>query len=134
MTIEKKGGVSIPLLECIFHQGISTTHFTYDFEPSLYDLLENLYIIVVANNSYRPRSIPVGIVVKTSYTHEDPEFLSAVCSLLSESQNVAKHFDPEVCSLLPMRLKLSHGKPITENEMLYYLQMQYFKFAPSGNS
>jgi len=76
--LKKKGGLTVPVFDCIFHGQESIESFIREFDGGLYNSLPNLYAICFSDNSSSPRNIVAGCVVKTSFTHHDEEFSAAV--------------------------------------------------------
>lgn len=130
----KKGGVSIPVFECLFNGSDSITSFTRSFNQALYEHLPNLYVVCLSKQKGRQRQLVGGFFIKTSYTHEDgADFQDALEQAVHTSQNLAKFTGPNF-SLLPARLGIQGSEPLTEAEMLKILSTQYLKFSTAGNA
>lgn len=84
-----KGGVSVPVFECIFNGATSITSYTRSFDQTLYELLDNLYVVLISKNTVK-REIVAGFFIKTSLTHNDGEdFQDVLEAALITSQNLS---------------------------------------------
>jgi len=131
--MKQKGGVTIPVFECIFHGSESIESFIREFDKALYEALPNLYVICVAQTHGRVKKIVAGFFIKTSYTHHDKEFLSVMTAALNSSEKLHR-FVGEHTSFLPARLGISGTSPLSEQEMLKIMMTQYVKYAADGSA
>ena len=129
----QKGGVTIPIFHCIFNGYESITSFMYDFDEELYASLPNLYAICISNNRGSTKNIIAGFFIKTSYTHEDSEFLDALNAITKSNKKLAKKIDNNA-SYFPARLTISGSKPLSEDEMLQIISQQALKFSTGGKA
>jgi hypothetical protein len=125
-----KGGLTIPLLECLFHGSASTTHFLRDFDLGAYNALPHIYIAIVVDKTQSPRTLPAGLVVKTSYTPDDPEFTDALLGIVALSENIG-HVARDNMSFVTGKVGVPPGPPLSENEMVRALMQFHFKHAPA---
>ncbi|WP_342316404.1 hypothetical protein [Lysobacter sp. FW306-1B-D06B] len=128
---ETKGGVSLSVLHCMFNIEGSVTHFMHDFDPELYRALPNLYVVCVLDNQVGLRSIPAGLFVKTSYSHEESGFVDAVYGLAVAAFG-ADLIESWKASFVPARLTVRGSEPLSEMEMVRVLCTQRLKHAGSG--
>ncbi len=128
-----KGGVSIPIFECIFSEAGSFTGFERDFDEKLYMVLPNLYAVCIKDKSYKPHRIIGGIFVKTSYTHKDKEFIDSLNAVVETSSNLGKYLGSNF-TFLPARLGVEGSSPLSENKMQEIMQTQYLRFSQSGTA
>ena len=128
----KKGGATIPLFHCVFHDG-SLTHFLHDFDPSLYKQLANLYAVCVADNSIGFKRIIGGYFIKTSFDHKDPEFQSAA-KTAAHSMNAIAPLLNSTTTILPSKLTIAGDAPLSEHEMLSIIFRQYIKHHEVGRA
>jgi len=126
-----KGGVVVPLNWCTFNEFDSIQHDTFTTEPELLKLLPNVYAVCIARRNSNPRAIVGGFFVRTSYTHDDPEFPDALAKAMYAVPEFRK-FAPELHSFLPARV--SAPLDVTENEMLKVLFSQKLKFTTGGSA
>jgi len=131
--MKQKGGVTIPVFDCIFHGAESIESFARDFDEELYAQLPNLYAICVAEKQGREKRIVAGFFVKTSYTHHDEEFLSAITMALKSSEKLHKFAGPN-SSFFPARLGVVGSSPLTETEMLKIMITQFLKHSVGGSA
>jgi len=137
---EIKGGITIPIFDCIFHENESIESFRREFDEELYAQLPNLYVISVAKNIGREKRIVAGFFIKTSYTHHDKEFSSVVSGAFNLSEKLHKFAGSNI-SFLPARLGVVGRSPPTEMAMLKVMLEQFQKhsfgispnFAPKPN-
>lgn len=129
----EKGGVSIPVFDCVFNGGESITSFTREFDPNLYKILPNLYAVCVATSMHGQKKIAAGFFVKTSYHHDDPEFLNILSFSLETSPNLARFHAPGT-SFFPSKLGISGEEPLTEMEMLHTMMTLYIKHSVGGHA
>lgn len=131
--MSKKGGVTIPIFDCIYNGAESITSFERDFDEKLYEILPNLYTVCIADNSQGSRNIVGGFFVKTSYTHNNKEFEDSLHAAALSSPNLSQLLGPEV-SFLPARLGVSGSAPLSEQEMLRVMITQFLKFSQEGSA
>lgn len=127
----QKGGVSILLFHCLFNAGGSITHFTHNFDPELYRALPNLYVVCIAETSMKHKNLTGGFVIKTSYTHHDHDFLSALTNAVSIEPRLQALISSR-SSFLPARIGIPGDAPITETEMLSAMMTQSLKHSAAG--
>ena len=126
-----KGGVAVPLNWCVFSGFDSILHDTFSAEPELLKQLHNVYAVCIARRNSNPKMIVGGFFVRTSYTHEDPEFSDALANAMAAIPEFRK-FAPELHSFLPARVRAPLD--ITEEEMLKLLWSQKLKFTTGGSA
>ncbi|MBA1245436.1 hypothetical protein [Pseudomonas japonica] len=133
--MSEKGGVSIPVFECLFNGSESITSFTKEFDRSLYEALPHLYVVCIAKNTGKLKQLVGGFFIKTSYHHNDGyEFTAALHTALITSDTL-RQFDSPEYSLLPARLGVLGAEPLSEGEMLKIFSQQYLKFnTAAGNA
>jgi len=131
--MSKKGGVTIPLFHCIFNEYESITHFMRTYDEVLYKKLENLYAVCISDNSGPKKKIVAGFIVKTSYTHNDSEFLDAITEVALSTEELKQHVGRNT-SFLPARLGITGSTPPSEPEMLNVMSQQFLKFSTAGNA
>ncbi|MDX2503678.1 MAG: hypothetical protein QNL62_04265 [Gammaproteobacteria bacterium] len=125
--------MTIPMFHCIFNGHESITSFIHDFDEKLYKSLPNLYAICISNNRGSTKNIVAGFFVKTSYTHEDSEFLDAITAVTKSNKELAKTVGDNA-SFFTDRLTISGSKPLFDNEMLQVISQQALKFSVGGNA
>mgnify|MGYP001572801275 CR=1 FL=1 len=124
--MNKTGGVSIPILHCVFNNG-SITHYNRDYDTALYESLPNLYAVCVATRPHGGhRKVLGGFFIKTSYDHSNTEFHEA-CKAALQTMNEIKELIGDEFSLLPARINISADKTLSEDELVSLLFQQYFK-------
>lgn len=131
--MNQKGGVTIPLFHCIFNGYDSITSFMRNYDEGLYKQLENIYAVCISDNRGPSKNIVAGFMIKTSYTHNDPEFLDVI----TEVAQSAKELNPYIgrnTSFLPARLSVTGSPPLSESEMLHVMSQQFLKFSAAGNA
>lgn len=126
------GGVSLLTHYCLFNDSDSITHFSNDTDSDLYQLLPNLYAVCISDNSQANRKITAGLVLKTTYTHDDPEFIDALVNIVSQEAELQPYYNDKI-SFLPAKLNVA-GKPLTEAEFLQIIQQQFLKFNVDGKA
>ena len=123
--------VSIVLFHCFFNGSESITHFEHTFDLALYDSLENLYCVLISDNSGLHRKITAGFAIKTTLDHDHPEFLD----LLSGSKLVIPEFEnyliKNATSFIPAKL-ITGESPLTEKEFLQIMHQQYMRYNIDG--
>ncbi|GKT25082.1 hypothetical protein [Acidovorax sp. SUPP3334] len=128
----ERGGVSIPVFDCVFNGAESITSFTREFDPNFYRILPNLYAVCVATSSHGQKKIAAGFFVKTSYHHNDPEFSTILASSLETSPNLAR-FHTLGTSFFPSRLNVPDSEPLSEIEMLHTMLTLFTKHSVGGH-
>ena len=124
----KKGAVTIPLFHCVFNgSGGSITHWETSYEQGLYDVLEHLYVVCLADNTVAPRQIVGAFAIKTSRSHDEPGFQKLLVLVLAEMKGLAPHLHPGI-SFLPARINTTDA-PLNEREFLRIAMQQYIKFS-----
>jgi hypothetical protein len=129
----EKGGLSVLLFHCLFNDGGSITHFTHEYDPELYQVLPNLYAVCIAERSGNNRKITGGFVIKTSYTHNDQDFLATLTQAVSIEPRLSNLVGSRA-SFLPARIGVPVGGPITEAEMLRVMVDQSLKHSAVGSA
>ncbi|MCG8992773.1 hypothetical protein LH427_13150 [Laribacter hongkongensis] len=128
-----KGGVSSPLMHCVFNEDGSITHYLNEVDPALENVLSNTYAICIADNKTSPRKVVGGIVAKTSYHHDDAGFHAAMDGILHSLPKLSGIISDRT-SLLPAKLGVPPGVSLTEDEMLRVLVQQYIRLSASGSA
>ncbi len=131
--MSSKGGVTMPLFHCIFNNFDSITHFMRTYDEVLYRQLKNTYAVCISDNSGLNRKIVAGFIVKTSYSHNDPEFLNAITKIGLSTKELSSYIGSNT-SFLPARLGVMGSEPLSESEMLNVMLQQYLKFSTAGNA
>ena len=131
--MSKKGGVTIPLFHCIFNGYESITSFMRTYDESMYRQLENVYAICISDNSGSRKKIVAGFIVKTSYTHKDPEFLDVITEVALTTKELSPYISQNT-SFLPARIGVPGNSPLTESEMSHLMSRQSLKFSSAGNA
>lgn len=126
----QKGGVSALLFHCLFNTDGSVTHFMHDFDVDLYHSLPNLYAVCIADTSSNQKNITAGFFIKTSYSHQDSDFVGALANVVSIDTGM-KNLINERSSFLPARIGIS-GAPPSEDEMLRVISSQALKHGVGG--
>ena len=124
---KEKGGATIPLFHCFFNGDESITHFVDKFDPVLYEALPYLYAVCIAKTTKKAKTVVAGLFIKTSYTHNDPDFMDAL-NLVVVSKPALQALIGEGTSYLPARISIP-GDPPTEAEMVHIMQGQHLKFS-----
>lgn len=127
--------VTCPIFYCTFNSDESITHFMNDVseETALIESLPHYYGICLADNGYKPRKIVAGFVVKTNLSHEDVDFKETMLDVIQAIPEL-KNIKIKELSLLPAKMSVPSGPPLTESEMLQAMSMQYLKFATKGSA
>ncbi len=128
----KKGGLSVLLFHCFFNGNGSVTHFMHDFDVELYRSLPNLYAVCISDTSSNQKKITAGFFIKTSYSHQDGDFIGALTNVVSTDTGM-KNLINERSSFLPARVGIS-GAPPSEDEMLRLIVNQALKHGIGGNA
>lgn len=126
-----KGGVSVPLNWCTFNGFDSMLHDTFTTDTELLKLLTNVYAVCIARRDSKPREIVGGFFVRTSYTHDDPEFAASLANAMA-AVPAFSGFAPELHTFLPA--KVSAPLDIPEVDMLRLLMSQKLKFSTGGTA
>ena len=130
-----KGGVSVLLFHCLFNEGGSITHFMHDFDSELYRSLPHLYMVCIAEPTNKCKKLAGGLaggfVIKTSYTHNDHDFLATLTNTVSVEPRL-KNLISSRSSFLPAHLGAPGDAPITEAEMLRAMMTQALKHGAAG--
>lgn len=132
-SASEQNGLSVLLFHCFFNGYESITHFMHDLDPELYECLPNLYAVCVAETFDNHKKVTAGFVVKTSYTHNDPDFVHALRNVVSTDPRLERLANP-ASSFLPARLGLAGETPPTEEEMLHILTTQGLKYGVAGRA
>jgi hypothetical protein len=128
-----QGGVTIPLLYCVFNGAESITHYPVEFDRELYKLTPNLYAVCIADNSVKRNHIVGGLLIKTTFTHDDPGFVDAVTAAALNT-TILNHFIGKGVSFFPAHLGVAGDEPLSEGEMVRLMLKQYIKFSAGGNA
>jgi hypothetical protein len=128
----QKGGLSVLLFHCLFNSNGSITHFMHDFDVELYQSLPNLYAVCISDTSSKQKKITVGFFIKTSYSHQDSDFIGALTNVVSIDTGM-KNLINERSSFLPARIGISGGHP-NEDEMLRTIVSQALKHGVGGSA
>ena len=122
----KNRGLTVALVYCTFQGYNSMTHYMQrgieEFEKSL----PNLYSISIAKNSKGKKDIVAGLVIKTSYTHQDAEFMDAIRLAIKASDKIKHLLDEDNISFLPARLA-SEDANCQEEALVYVMYQQFVK-------
>ena len=125
---QKKGGVSVLLFHCFFNGDESITHFMHEFDPALYKALPYLYAVCIAKTTKKAKTVLAGFFIKTSYTHNDPDFMDAL-NLAIVSAPAFQALIGADTSYLPARISFVGDTPPTEAEMVRVMLGQHLKFS-----
>jgi len=112
----------------MFNGDESILHFMHEFDPAMYQALPNLYAVCIAKTKNKTKTVHAGFIVKTSYTHNDPDF-SDTLMLAVGTDPAMKALIDENSSFLPARISISGEAPPTEAEMLRIMVDQHLKFS-----
>ena len=121
------------LFHCFFNEGGSITHFAHEYDPEIYQSLPNLYAVCIAERSGNRKKITGGFVIKTSYTHNDQDFLTTLTTAVAIEPRL-KGLIGSHTSFLPARVGIPVGGPISEAEMLRVMQTQSLKHSVGGSA
>ena len=132
--MKKQGGVTVPVLDCIFHGAKSIESFPRGFNEEVYRTLPNLYGICIADNRCNTKKIVAGFVVKTTYSYHDEEFIPVLTAVVGTSKKLSRFLGPRT-SFLPARLVVvGSAPPLSEQEILRVMTTQFLKYAVTGNA
>lgn len=123
----EKGGATACLFSCLFDKFESVTHFTHSHPQELLNRLQNIYAVCVAINTSKTKKIISGFVVKTSYTHNDNDFLGALENILELYPNLAGNEKASNISFLPAKIGVIDDQLLSEHEMIQLLVQQRLK-------
>jgi len=123
-----KGGATISLFHCFFNGDESITHFMHEFDTAIYQELPNLYAVCIAKTTSKTKTVQAGFIVKTSYTHNDPDFID-VLNLAVASEPTLKSLIGEGSTFLPARIAAAGDEPLSEAAMLKVMFEQHLKFS-----
>ncbi|MFL6671725.1 MAG: hypothetical protein ACJ8LG_00365 [Massilia sp.] len=126
-----KGGVAVPLNWCVFSSFDSVLHDAFSTDLELLRVLPNVYAVCIARRNSNPKTIVGGFFVRTTYTHDDPEFSNALANAMA-AVPAFREFSPELHSFLPAKVRAPLD--ITEDEMLKVLFSQKLKFTTGGSA
>lgn len=129
----QKGGVSVLLFHCFFIGNESITHFMHKLDLELYRALPNLYAVCIAETARKHKKLTAGFVLKTSYTHHDPEFITALTNAVSIEPRLMDITNKDF-TFLPARLGITGDTPPTEKEMLKVMMTQVLKHGVAGTA
>lgn len=128
-----QGGLSLIMHHCFFNGVESITHYVHDFDTDLYKNLPNLYVICISDNSGKHRQIKAGFSLKTSYTHNDSEFLNVIFNTINSAVPALSQFCDKNYSFLPAKLSISDLQ-FTEDDFVKIMVQQYMKFNIDGTA
>ncbi|MBA1290578.1 hypothetical protein [Pseudomonas japonica] len=133
--MSERGGVSIPVFECLFNGSESITSFTKEFDRTLYEALPHLYVVCISKNKGKLKQLVGGFFIKTSYHHDDGHDFTAALHAALMTSDTLRRFDGPEYSLLPARLGVLGADPLSEGEMLRIFGQQYLKYnTAAGNA
>lgn len=132
-VLNNNGKVSMFLFHCYFNGSESITHFEHESDPVLYKSLDNLYGVLISDNSGQHRKITAGFVIKTTLDHNNPAFLEVLGSVKNLNGEIDKHIH-EKCSFIPFKLNMGNDEPLTETEFLRIMQSQFMRYNVDGTS
>jgi hypothetical protein len=125
---KEKGGLSALLFHCFFNGDESITHYMHNIDSDLYEELTNLYAVCIASTTDKRKTVLAGFVIKTSYTHNDTDFIDTLINAVSMEPQLNDLIGDNT-SFLPARLGITGNKPPTETEMLRIMVGQHLKFS-----
>ncbi len=128
----EKGGVTLLLFHCYFNASESLTHYMHDLDHSLYSELPYLYSVCIADNSTNNKKITAAFSIKTTYHHDDPDFINVLTNVVSIDQGLLSHLNDKT-TFLPARINVS-GQPLTEKEHLQVSVQQFMKHNVDGRA
>lgn len=126
-----KGGVTVPLNWCVFNGFDSILHDTVSTDVALLERLPNVYAVCIAKRNSSPKTIVGGFFIRTTYTHDDPEFPDALANSMAMVPEFHR-FAPEFHSFLPAKVRAPLD--VTEEQMLDVLVSQKLKFTTGGTA
>lgn len=133
--LENKGGISLPLIHCLFNGVETTTHFIHDhgLSLSMYQMIPNIYTVLVADKSSCGKKIIAGFMVKTTYEQSSPGFTSMLSETIKLMPNVDKCFDQN-CSLITSKVNVQKDEIFTEDELTRIITPQFIKHHQDGRA
>ena len=72
----------------------------HDFDIELYRSLPNLYAVCISDTSSKQKKITTGFFMKTSYSHQDSDFIEALSNVISTDTGM-KNLINERSTFLP---------------------------------
>lgn len=126
--------MSLPIFHCIFKPQGEIEHFIHGVPMDLALSRENLYLLTIAKRTAGDKaSVIGGIFVCTDYHHEDDEFADAMSGAVLACKEFSG-LDIQSLRLLPARIRMPAGGPLTEDEMFKLAVGQYTKFSTGGSA
>lgn len=133
-TATSPGQISMLVFHCFFNGSDSITHFDHDFDLELYNNLDHLYGVLIADNSTANKKITAGFALKTTLTHHQPGFLEILSGIDSINEGLAEHIHPK-SSFLPFKINVGKtDAPLSENEYLQLMYNQFMRFNVDGKA
>lgn len=129
----QKGGMSVLLFHCLFNSNGSVTHFMHDLDIELYRSLPNLYAVCISDTSSNQKKITAGFFIKTSYSHQDSDFIGALTNVISIDTGM-RNLINERSSFLPAPIGISGEAPPNEDAMLGLIVSQALKHGIGGSA
>lgn len=127
-----EGNVTVPLFHCVFNADGSISHWATSFDQQLYDALDHLYLVMLANDRSGRRAVPGAFMIRTSHHHDDPDFPESLVALRSWATPLQPHWSSDT-KRLPGKVQLK-GPPPTEKEFLTLAIQQFTKFSSAGSA
>jgi hypothetical protein len=105
----------------------------HHFDEALYKALPNLYALCLTDSIYGTKRVVAGLIIKTSFTHHDSEFIDAITALAKTIPNLSDLVSQQA-SFLPARLGVMGQAPLLEDEMLSIMIKQSLKHSSAGSA
>lgn len=121
---------AMPLLDCVFEDDHSATHFAYQVDADLYRRIDHVYVVCIADNIALTH-IRAGLVMKSDLAPGDAGFPDAVSAAIAASPNLSRSLMPQRCTFFPAHVKVA-GPPLLEPELLQVLACHYQQFSFSA--
>ncbi len=126
----------ITLFTCNFSSGGEQIHHSRneDIDPNHYNLLPNLYSVVIVDNSnLAKKQVIGGFLLKTTDTSDQPGFTNSVLEIMNSTPAFIK-LEKNKISYITVRMGVLDGGQMTETEMLHHFIEQRTKYSVTGNA
>ena len=125
--------LTLPTFHCVFNANGAITHYSHELPSDATAMPLNAYAICLAENTARGRKVVAGLMVLTSLHHDDAAFEPTMHDIVATLPVLAEHLSAST-SLLPAKIGLPPGAPMTEREFLRIMVTQYTKFSSGGHA
>lgn len=128
-----KGSVSVVRFHCIVsNDGESVTSFTTEIDPGLLQILDNFYVVCIAETNKRRKRVTAGFAMKTSLTHNDKlEFPDALLAGVESMPDLKKIWNKN-SSFFPFKINIPDQNLLSEELFLYLFAQQAQKINSSN--